>query len=236
MIRIIKPAFKFCLLLIAILIVTNFSIHHAIAEVTKTKKVLKKELKNPTKKIAAKSTPSVSSIKAEGNVHVKGVATDTPSSISTKKPSTLKESVAGDSASNNLPILIKSDSLNLDSQGRKFTYRSNVEITKGDLLITADLVNGSYDEGGQIEKIICEKNVVITRGETLRATSNRADYDVKGSKIVLTEGPEINDKGNILDADKVTIFVDEDRSKAEGNVRVKVIRSDSGAVIGAKQK
>jgi len=123
-------------------------------------------------------------------------------------------------------MLIRSDNFQLDSKNRLFIYKDNVEIVKGDLTITSDLMNGKYDVNNQLQEVICENNVVITRGDRLRATANRAYYDIRSERITLTEGPELNDRGNVLTADRVIILVKEDRSEAEGHVRVKVIKSD----------
>ena len=141
------------------------------------------------------------------------------------KKSGLKSSLG--SSGNNEPVLIKSDTLNLDSKERVFTYRGNVHVTKGDLIITSDILVGRYAEDQQLENILCKGNVVVTRGSEMRATSNRAFYNVKSAKIELTEEPELNRNGNVLAADKIIVFVDEDRSEAEGNVRVKVIKSEN---------
>lgn len=126
------------------------------------------------------------------------------------------------------PVFIRSEQMQLDSTKRVFIYDENVEITRGDLFITADHVTGKYDANSEIDQIECERNVVITRGDTMRATSNRAHYDVKSGVVVLTEGPELNDRGNVLVADKVTLYTNEDRSEAEGHVRVKVLKSETG--------
>ena len=130
----------------------------------------------------------------------------------------------GDDAS---PLFVKSDSLMLDSKKRIFTYKGNVEIIRGDLTITSDLAIGNYDENGKIQRVTCQDNVVITRGESMRASANHALYIVERAVIELTESPELFDRGNALTADKVVVFVDEDRSEAEGNVRVKVIKAEN---------
>jgi|GEM_PF-6123331 len=124
------------------------------------------------------------------------------------------------------PLFISSNSLNLDSQGRIFTYLGNVTVNQGDFMLTAEVVVGKYDEKNQLKEIIAEDKVVITKGADLRATSDRANYDVPKGTIELTEGPQIVQKGNALTADKITLYVEDDKSKAEGNVRVKVIKSD----------
>lgn len=135
--------------------------------------------------------------------------------------------VLGDQKGKDLPLYVKSDSLSLDAKGRVFTYSGNVEIVRGDVKITCDSMRGTYSEDSKLEKILCKDNVVITRAQDMRANANRAEYDVPKSIVVLTEGPELARDGNVLSADKITIYVDEDRSEAEGSVRVKVIKAET---------
>ncbi len=134
------------------------------------------------------------------------------------------------------PLFIKSDTLTLDSKERIFTYKGNVQVLRENLEITTDLMIGRYAESQDLESILCIGNVVITKGEDMRATSNRAFYNVVTAKIELTDEPELARDGNILSADKIIIFVDEDRSEAEGNVRVKVVKSDESGSGGGKMK
>jgi lipopolysaccharide export system protein LptA len=150
----------------------------------------------------------------------------------------LKQSLAGGGGGSNDPVFIQSDTLNLDSKTRVFTYRGNVHVVRGDLEITSDVLVGKYSEKQELENILCRGNVVVTRGEGMRATSNRAFYNVQSAKIELTEEPELNRGGNVLAADKIIVFVNEDRSEAEGNVRVKVLKSeeDTGSTSGLKNK
>ena len=127
------------------------------------------------------------------------------------------------------PVYIKSDTLDLNSKSRIFSYRGNVEVKRDDLTITAKVVDGYYRDDNKIEKMIAKENVVITRGEGLRSVSNRAIYKVDANIIELTEKPELFKDGSVLAADKITIYVKEDRSEAEGNVRVRVVKQP-GAV------
>jgi len=139
----------------------------------------------------------------------------------------LKKSVVGDS---NVPIFINSDKLSANSEKRIFSYQGNVELRRGDVFVTSDTMLGFYDSNNELETIIFEKNVVITRGEEMRASSERAEYDVKSEIIEMTQNPEILQNGNILTADKVLLFVLENRSEAVGNVRVKLIRSEADKI------
>lgn len=155
---------------------------------------------------------------------------DSPAKDPGAKSGGLKN-VLGDSKGEEGPVLIKSDTLSLNAKDRVFVYQGNVEVVRDDLTITAQTVEGRYDDQNRIKTILCKTNVVITKGDGLRATSNRALYKVDNATIELTENPEVINKGNALAADKVTVFIDEDRSEAEGNVRVKVLKPDEAATI-----
>lgn len=161
-----------------------------------------------------------------------------PNTASSKKSSGegLASVIKGGTGQNEAPMFIRSDNFQLDSKNRLFIYRDNVEVVKGDLTITADVMNGKYDANNVLQEITCENNVVITRSDRLKATANHAFYDLKKDRITLTEGPELDDRGNVLTADKVIILVKEDRSEAEGHVRVKVIKSDQQTDIMKSMK
>jgi len=127
------------------------------------------------------------------------------------------------------PLFIKSDTLELNSKSRVFVYKGNVEVVRDDVTITSNIVEGQYDSQNRLQTIIAKGNVVITKGESMKSTANRAVYNVPAANIVLTEGPELYRDGNALAADKVTMFINEDRSEAEGNVRVKVVKPEDTA-------
>lgn len=146
-----------------------------------------------------------------------------------EKKSTSLQGVLSAGSDDEAPVYIKSDSLSLDSTSRVFTYKGNVEIRKGDLTLTSDTVAGKYDEKNELQIVVCQGNVVVTRGETLRSVANKAVYRVPEATIVLTENPELMRQGNVLAADRITVFVDEDRSEAEGNVRVKVVNTEEAS-------
>ena len=133
------------------------------------------------------------------------------------------------------PLFIKSNTLRLDSQRRIFTYEGEVELVRGAVQLTAERVIGRYDEANKLQIALCEGNVVVTKGEDSRATANKAIYRVASETIELSEDPELLRQGNLLSADKITMYLNEDRSEAEGNVRVKVIQSDEGSAKTKKR-
>lgn len=130
----------------------------------------------------------------------------------------------GDTSKQSGPMLINSDNLSLDAAKRIFTYSGKVKLQRGDVEINSDRLIGEYGENNEIHTVTCDDNVVVTQGPAMRAKSEHAVYHVKQSVIELTEAPELFKDGSLLSADRIKIFVDQDRSEAEGNVRVKVIQ------------
>lgn len=151
-----------------------------------------------------------------------------------KKSDSVFDKSLGGKVDKNIPLEITSDTLDFDARARVFVYKKNVTITRGDMRITSDRATGKYDEENKLQLVTCEDNVVITRGDRLSAKSNKAIYDLKTAIIELTESPELINESNALVADKIKVFVDEDRSEAEGSVRVKVIQAkDASKQIGS---
>lgn len=127
---------------------------------------------------------------------------------------------------NSGPTYIKSDTLSLKSVQRQFVYNGNVEVKQGDMTLTSDTLEGSYDKDNKIEKLTALKNVVIIKGEEMRATSEKAVYEAKSETVVLTDNPELQQNGSVLTADLIRIFLKENTSTAEGAVRVKLIKKE----------
>lgn len=119
-----------------------------------------------------------------------------------------------------LPTNITSNSLSVESEKHIFKYVGNVHVTQGDMNLTAELLEGHYDDNNQIQQLVATKNVVIIKGEKIKATSQKGVYTAKDSLLTLTENPALEQNGSTLAADVIKIFLDEDRSEAEGQVRV----------------
>ena len=126
----------------------------------------------------------------------------------------------------NQPTYIKSDTLTLFNQERRFTYSGNVEVTHGDMIMTSDTLEGFYDENNKVLRLIARKNVTITKSPNIRATCEHAIYEAKTSIVTLTENPELQQDESVLTSDVVRIFLNENRSAAEGKVRVKMVQKD----------
>lgn len=122
------------------------------------------------------------------------------------------------------PTFIDADSLTLKSKDRIFIYTGNVVVKNGDMTLTSDNLEGTYNEKNEIQTLTALKNVNITKGEKLKANSEKALYEAKTQIVTLTENPQIDQEGSILTADVIKLYLDEDRSVAEGQVRMKVVK------------
>ena len=97
--------------------------------------------------------------------------------------------------------------------------------------MTCDTMDGNYTEKNELDVVTGRKNVVIIRGDTLRATGDKAVYDAKTAIITLTGNPEVTEGESQLLADIVKIYVNEDKSEAEGNVKMKLVQKKTPAPV-----
>lgn len=125
------------------------------------------------------------------------------------------------------PTFIKSNSLTLKAEARIFEYKGNVEVKQGDFILNCDFLEGFYSENNEVQKMIAHDNVVITKGQNIRATSELAEYLAADETVTLTLGPELQQDDSVLTADAIKIFLKEDRSVAEGAVRVKLVENQA---------
>lgn len=129
------------------------------------------------------------------------------------------------------PVYINSDKLDFDAIKRTFVYSGNVKVVQADVTMTAQQMVGTYGADNKIETITARKDVVVIKEPDLRATSQSGVYQARTGIVTLTENPHLFQGGNDLAADKITIDLNTNKSSAEGQVRMKVIKApDSGAV------
>jgi lipopolysaccharide transport protein LptA len=128
-----------------------------------------------------------------------------------------------------LPTNITSDTLVLHSEDRVFIYKGNVVVSQGDMQLVSKVLEGTYNEQNQIEKMVAKGEVVITKQE-IKATCQKALYNAVEGTVTLTENPQLQQKDSVLTADRIKVFLAENRSEAEGNVRVTLIKPEDGNI------
>lgn len=124
----------------------------------------------------------------------------------------------------NLPTTITADTLSLDSPKRFFVYTSNVKVVQGDMTMTCERLEGYYDENNEIIRLKGFENVVIIKGEKIEARSEKAVYEAKTQIATLTENPRIIQGNSALVAEVVKVFLETDKTIAEGQVQMKIVK------------
>lgn len=123
-------------------------------------------------------------------------------------------------------IHIVSDRLEAYQQKQQVIFIGHVVAKQGELTIRGDRMTIFYledkpaeakddDLGGSVERIDVEGNVRITHKNTL-ATGQHAVYYRSENKFVLTGKPRVQQKENFIQGDKITHFLDSEKSIVEG--------------------
>ena len=141
--------------------------------------------------------------------------------------SNLMDSKGFDDSFGKLPTNITSDSLAFNAKDRIFAYTGNVQVTQGDMRLTSKTLEGTYSEKNELLKLVAKGDVFIAK-QDIQATGQIASYDAVAAIVTLTDNPQLQQKESILRADKIKIFLNENRSQAEGDVRVTFVNSKDG--------
>jgi len=147
----------------------------------------------------------------------------TPLSVALAAPTAIAPGFgATDGDFSKLPTFINSDALTLLSKERRFVYSGNVTVTQGDMTLTAHEMEGTYSEDNRIQTLTAKTQVTILKGPGIKATGEKAVYTADKGILTLTDNPAIDQEGSTLTADVIKVFLNENRSVAEGQVRMKL--------------
>ncbi len=125
------------------------------------------------------------------------------------------------------PIRIQSDRMEtLDKEGN-VVFKGHVVATRGDLVIHSDVLKVYYEtlpgkkNKRTIKKIVALGHVKVTK-EGRTATGKKAIYDKTAEKIILTGSAQVWEGPNRVKGDKITFYINENRSVVESTGREKV--------------
>lgn len=139
-------------------------------------------------------------------------------------------------------IVISSKVLEVDNVKKIVTFGGGVQAVRGDFTIDCDEMIVYYqglsnmkettgDTKARIDKIIAMGNVRVIRARGGMATAEKGVFFESEDKVVLTGNPVVKRGEDFVQGDRITIFLNEDRSLVEssGEKRVKaVIFPDKG--------
>jgi len=132
-------------------------------------------------------------------------------------------------------IRITSEKMEVRDQKGTVVFKGNVVAKKGNLTIYSDVLEVFYvkksgkpssasgDARGKrkLQKIVARGHLRIVQGKR-RATAGEAIYYKPQEKIVLLKDARIWDGSNTIKGDKVTLFVNENRSVVESSGKDRV--------------
>lgn len=130
------------------------------------------------------------------------------------------------------PIIIKSNSLQIDNKRQVVTFTGEVNASQDIFVLDCDKMFVFYKnppgqkegEGGEtkIDRIVATGNVRIKRTLGGMATAEKAVYYQKEEKMVLTGNPVVRQGKDFVEGDRITLFLRESRSVVEGSKDKKV--------------
>ena len=131
------------------------------------------------------------------------------------------------------PIHVVADQLEVDNKAQVAQFTGAVKATQGDVTITCDQLEVYYeregggesmaqeatqglaDEGGQVRKVVALGHVQIKQKDRT-AVGRKATYWAGGRKILLEGQATVWRGESQVSGDKITVFLDQDRSVVHG--------------------
>lgn len=130
------------------------------------------------------------------------------------------------------PIVIKSQSLEVDNKKRVVVFTGQVDARRDDITINCEkmfiyYVDQSNNERSEspdlrIDRIVATGKVKISRPDGALAMAEEAVYYEKDEKVVLTGKPVVRQGNDFLEGSTITLFLKEKRSIVEGSGDSKV--------------
>jgi lipopolysaccharide export system protein LptA len=133
-------------------------------------------------------------------------------------------------SSGNAPVVIRSNSMEIDNKKRIVVFTGSVEAEREDMRITCQRMFVYYEgsektaehKGSKIDRIVAKGDVRIQRSDGGSATAEEAVYYEAEEKIVLQGRPVVKQGEDSIEGSTITLFLREDRSVAEGGADQKV--------------
>ena len=125
------------------------------------------------------------------------------------------------------PIHIEANHMTSTEKSNSVVFTGDVDAKQGDVRIRSDEMIVHYSEAGQqggegeqkvsqqVEKLICNGNVEITRGEWL-GTSKQMVYLSQERQVILTGNAKAWQGQNVVSGEKIIYYLDEGRSEVVG--------------------
>jgi len=115
--------------------------------------------------------------------------------------------------------VITSDTLTFDYKKQFALFDNNVVVVDPRLKIYADKMRVTFSKNNKAESVVAEGNVLIVQDDK-RARAMKAEYDVVSGLITLSGSPMITRGSDIITAETIKFWRDEERMVAEPQSRL----------------
>ncbi|MGE4266002.1 MAG: lipopolysaccharide transport periplasmic protein LptA [Deferribacterales bacterium] len=122
------------------------------------------------------------------------------------------------------PVKILSDYMKYTGDDNVSRFSGNVIVTDGDMRVTSDYMDVSFDKQNNVKEIYAQGNVKIEK-EGLLALSDKARLYAAEEKVVLFNNVRVWQGDNYLEGEKVTLYNQNNKIFVDrgSNKRVKII-------------
>ena len=114
------------------------------------------------------------------------------------------------------PIDITSDTVEAETKTNRVIFKGNVVAKQEDTTLYANTLTILYDPNTKkLKEIIAVGNVKVVQLDR-RATGQKATFDQDKNKVVLDGDAVVREGANVIRGERITFYVDEERSVVEG--------------------
>lgn len=134
-------------------------------------------------------------------------------------------------------VKVESDRLSYSGKSKDSIFEGNVVAYYQDLVIHADKMTVTFTEKKDVEKILCDGNVKIVKGD-MYSLSEFAEFKVKENVAILRKNVKVWQGENYLEGDEVILYNDDEKivvNKSDTS-RVKIIFNPEGEQIDIKSQ
>ncbi|MFQ5900596.1 MAG: lipopolysaccharide transport periplasmic protein LptA [Thermodesulfobacteriota bacterium] len=115
------------------------------------------------------------------------------------------------------PVKITSKRMEVVKDKNLIVFAGDVVAATTDMTILADELHIYYDDGGkEVRKMVATGSVRIKQ-EQGTATAERAEYNKVEERIILTGNPKFKECRNVVEGEKITVYLREEKSVVEGS-------------------
>ncbi len=112
-------------------------------------------------------------------------------------------------------IEVESDSLHIDHTAGRALFEGNVRAVHGDLSLTCDRLEVTYDREGGVSSLMATGGVQVQRGQA-RATAATARLDARAGLLVLEGRPVLTQGRSRLEGRRITVGLSSGRIEVTG--------------------